>query len=129
MQSTNGEFGHFVETDVVGDRTNNDGCFILTTCATEVFVKSVKVSRETRLTFLVHVSNETRQRERWSVGLRHEQSLEDDLVEFRSGTSCQESIEFDEQEQVKILRVRRSADGFTVETMVKIDTHVNGRVS
>jgi len=89
-----------VQSDVVGDGSDNNR----------------------GLTFF-GVGRKSRKRQRLSVSSRHEQSSENDLVEFGVGSSGQESVEFDQHVQVEVVGFGGFSDSLSVFFVFDIDTH------
>jgi len=81
-QSANREFGDLQQARVVGDGsdTNNDLAFVA-----------------------LSVTDESGKRHGGSVGARHQQTVEDDFVEFRASPSGEELVELDQQTQIGVI--------------------------
>jgi len=93
-------FGYLVKPDVVGDGSDDDGGF----------------------SFLLF-GGQTGEGERLTVASGHEETSEDDLVEFRVGPSGEESVEFDQHVEVEVVGFGGFSDGLAVFFMADVDGH------
>ena len=83
-QSAHTQFRNLHKANIVGDGANNDRQFV---------------------PFSFHELRQFRKREGRPVDSGHEEPLQDDLVEVAIGTSDQETIEFHQQLQVRVIRL------------------------
>jgi len=89
-----------VKPDVVGDGADNDGGFSF-----HLF------------------GGQTGEGERLTVTSGHEESSEDDLVEFGVGPSGEEAVEFDQHVEVEVVGFGGFSDGLSVFFMADVDGH------
>jgi len=92
--------GHGLESGIVGNGTDNDDGLAL-----------------------LHVGAESGERQRWSVGSAHEETLEEDLVELGVSSSRQEAVELDEHVQVEIIALGGLSHGLAVLLVADVNTH------
>jgi hypothetical protein len=100
-KSTQSKLWDLVQTGIVGDGTNNDS---------DLTVLSV------------HVTSKTRYRQRSTVGTGLEETLEDDLVEFRVGTASKEAVQLHKECKVHIV-------GLWSATDVLLDTATSNQIN
>lgn len=79
------------------------------------------------ITLPLHEPDEAAHRERRAVGLAHEEALEDHGVEVALCPAHKEAVELDEELEVDIVRLGRSALGLLIPpTGDEVDTHSCG---
>merc|ERR1719410_2332413 len=71
------------EADVIGDGTDDNSGLVGTGVS-------------------LHLADQTGQRHWWAVDVRHEETLQDDLVEVGAGAAGQEAVGLDEETEVDI---------------------------
>jgi len=103
-ESSNGEFGDNLETDVVCHGSNGDNDFL---------------GGFPALDFL----DDTGKRDGGSVDLGEEKTAEDDLVEFGISPTSEEAVKLDEEKEVRILALGRCAVALFDVMVSNIDTH------
>jgi len=65
---------------------------------------------------------DARDGDRWPVGLGHEQTAQDDLVEVGLGAAGKEAVELDEQQEVRVLALGRCAAPVLDVLVLDVDT-------
>ena len=103
-QSTHLQFGHLLDTNIVGYSPHDHSCFALP-------------ARK------LHLPDHLGKGERWPVGAAHEQSLEDSLIEGGVGSSGQEPVQLDQQPQVNVLALGLLASNLSVLVVVDVNSH------
>lgn len=64
-------------------------------------------------------------RDRRSVDLGHKQPLQDDSVELGFGSSSQESVELDQEEEIRVLTLRGLSGTLLDVVLSDVDTHLD----
>jgi len=103
-EGSNAELWNGQETVVISDGTDDDNGLVIG--------------------LLRHVGNDSGDGDRWAVDAGHKKATENDLVEGRIGTACQEAVKLDEQLHVDVVALWRLAVGASHMVSVKIDSYI-----
>jgi hypothetical protein len=102
-QCDQAQLGHVVQTHVVGDGADHD-------------------ARLLGARLVLHLASKSCKRDWGLVDLAHEQTPQYDLVELGARSSCQESIQLDQQQKIDVVASRGLSSHFAIILVLDIDT-------